>query len=111
MNALSRYSDDERTGIHSIEELHDFHQKKEFSNHNTPDGSMTKEEATTVLLALPGISQVLEVSEEAKKFIRSHEEVRNSGIFEVISRDYVLVFLHEDTFRNPEGNIVEKNAK
>ncbi len=32
INALSRYSDDERTEISSIEKLHNHHQKQEFSN-------------------------------------------------------------------------------
>jgi hypothetical protein len=31
VNALSRYSDDERTDIDSIEKLHTYHTKKEFS--------------------------------------------------------------------------------
>ena len=32
INALSRYSDDERARFNSIEDLHDHHQRSEFGN-------------------------------------------------------------------------------
>lgn len=32
INALSRYSDDERAKFNSIEDLHDHHQRSEFGN-------------------------------------------------------------------------------
>lgn len=109
VNALSRYSDEERTHIHTIEELHAFHQNKEFSHQNSAH-SMSVEEARDVLKNIPGVTDVLELSVEAKTFIRSHEELRNIGVIETLARDHVLVFLHNDQFRDPAANIVEENA-
>lgn len=110
MNALSRYSDDERAKIHSIEELHAYHQEKEFPTHQAPAPFMTIESATNILKTLPGVTDVIELSEEAQKYIQSHEEVRNSGIKEVLSRDHIIVFLHDHHFRVAAAPIVEKNA-
>jgi hypothetical protein len=109
VNALSRYNDDERAQIHSIEELHAYHQEKEFS-HQTREPIVTVESAISTLKAIVGITEVIELSEEAKKYIQHHEEIRNVGVKEVLSRDHILVFLHNHHFREAASSLVEKNA-
>lgn len=110
MNALSRYSDDERAKIHSIEELHAYHQEKEFPTQKESAPMMTLESAVTTLKMIPGITDVIELSEEAKKYILNHEEVRNIGVKEVLSRNHVIAFLHNHHFRDAGSPLVEKNA-
>lgn len=111
VNALSRYTDEERSQIHSIEELHRYHQEKEFQTHQSLPSSFSVEEGMKILKSLPWVTEVVELSHEAKAYIRAHEEIRNSWVMEVISRDCVLVFLHNEHFREAAGNLVEKNAK
>lgn len=107
INALSRYSDDERANIHSIEELHAHHQKSEFSREVSQ--SMTIEDAISTLCTLEWVTEAVELSTEARKYIRNHEEIRNTWVLETIGRDRVIVFLHNSHFRNPVEPIVWKN--
>ncbi|GAB0174986.1 MAG: hypothetical protein HHAS10_08650 [Candidatus Altimarinota bacterium] len=107
INALSRYSDDERATIHTIEELYAHHQKSEFSQGSSQ--SMDINRAISTLQTIEGITEVIELSDEARKYIRNHEEIRNTGVLETISRDHVVVFLHNSHFRNPVEPIVTKN--
>jgi hypothetical protein len=110
VNALSRYTDDERSKIHSIEELYAFHQAKEFSHLKKQKTNTTIEEGLAILRALPGITDVIELSSDSRKYIRAHEEIRNNGVLETITRDHVVVFLHNHLFRDPADTIVKKNA-
>ena len=110
VNALSRYTDDERAKIQNIEELYAFHQEKEFAHIQKEETSNSIETALATLRTLPGITDAIEVSTDSRKYIRAHEEIRNSGVLETISRDHVVVFLHNHLFRDPADSIVEKNA-
>ncbi len=78
VNALSRYTDDERSHIHTVEALHDFHQQKEFVIQDGALHSMTLEEGILRLKNLPGITEAVELSGEARNYIRAHEEIRNT---------------------------------
>jgi hypothetical protein len=95
VNALTRYSDDDRENIKTIEALHTHHVTKEFPiNHES-----LVEKNTNILLSLPGITAVVSLDQKDRDFIHSHEEARNHGIYEVIKRTNVLCFTHDHLFR------------
>jgi hypothetical protein len=109
VNALSRYSDDERADIDSIEKLHSYHTKKEFSSVKKPEKSMDIVMAVTTIKNLPWVTDVIELSPHSREYIRMHEESRNHGVMEVVSREHVVCFLHNSEFREPESALVEKD--
>lgn len=107
INALSRYSDDERAHIDSIEKLHAYHTKQEFTP--TKSISMTVEMATEVLKNTPWVVEVIELSLETCEYIKLHEEQRNHGVLEAINHKNVICFLHNGDWRNPPEEIVSKD--
>jgi hypothetical protein len=107
VNALSRYSDDERARIHSVEELHKLHQEKEFHPKTEPKDIS---HAIQKLKATPGIIEVIELWDDTRDYIRKHEEVRNRWVSDVLTRKYVIALTHDSSFREPAAPIVEKTA-
>ncbi len=108
VNALSRYSDDERSHIDSIEKLHSYHTKKEFTPEKTRE-SITLEDTLSLLKTLPGIVDAVELSHDSRKYIRLHEEQRNSGITETLNREHVICFIHNSDFRDPITSLVRED--
>lgn len=107
VNALSRYTDDERASIDSIEKLHNHHQKSEFSIiWNTSSIEINK----NILQLIKGITDVVEIDSRARSWIQNYEESHNHWIHEVLRRKNVLAFLHNGEFRVPAGVITSKNA-
>lgn len=103
VNALSRYSDDERAQIETIEQLHAYHQKKEYTKESS---SLSLEKGIEILQTIPGVTDVIELSPETKTHITHHEETRNHGVHETTLRKHVVCFLHNSDFRLPEVPIV-----
>ncbi len=107
VNTLSRYTDDERAGIDSIEKLHNYHQRAEFHIKGT---SSSIENNKSILQNIPGITDVVELDSRARLWIQNHEESHNHWIYEVLRRKYVLSFLHNDLFRDATTEITKQNA-
>jgi hypothetical protein len=107
VNALSRYTDDERADIESIEELHNYHTKKEFS------GKIEQKDPVSENLLriqnMPGVLEVLSLDSATRSLIATHEELRNHGVHEVLRRTHILCLLHDATFRPPAGPITATN--
>jgi hypothetical protein len=108
VNALSRYSDDERSHIDSIEKLHSYHTRQEFSPQKIKE-NMTTEIAISLIKTLPGIVDAIELSHDSRKYIHLHEEKRNSGITETLKRDCIVCFIHNSDFRDPVESLVRKD--
>lgn len=108
VNALSRYNDDERSSMDSIEALYNFHSKTEFPG--TVSQSDTVEKNIQSLKALGGITEVIPLDHDARKYIAAHEEIRNHGVHEVLRRKHVLCFLHDSGFRTASGPLTQKTA-
>ena len=97
INALSRYNDDERSSIDTIEKLHNHHIQNEFSG--TIDQKTLKEENIGILHNIAGIIDVIELDTLTRESIRWSEEIKNHGVHEVLRRTHILAFLHDSTFR------------
>jgi hypothetical protein len=76
VNALSRYSDDERASIDTIEKLHNHHQKNEFAPTVTHHPSLLDSNLENVALMI-GVRSVVVLSDDARDYLISHEEERN----------------------------------
>lgn len=109
VNALSRYNDDERSDIDSIESLHAHHTKNEFSTVENWIYESSVEKNLEILKFIPWISEAIELSDEAREYIMGHEEARNHGIYDVLKRKHILCFIHDSSFRDPAWEIVIKN--
>jgi hypothetical protein len=105
INALSRYSDEERSRIDSIEKLHTYHQWKEFHAE-----SSFLEKNMTILRTLPWIIDAIELGKDVREYIWDHEEMKNHGIHEVLRRENVICVLHNASFRPAASSLVRKNA-
>ena len=105
INALSRYNDDERAHIDTIEKLHAYHTRQEFTPRSDAH-SMDIETAIETLKMLPWVVDVVPVSQDAREYIRIHEASENSGITEALDRKHLLCLLHDQDFRKPAGPIV-----
>lgn len=110
VNALSRYDDNDRSEIDSIESLHSHHTKKEFSSVQSEVYESSVEKNIQILTTLSGISDIIELSNDARKYIGDHEEARNHGVYDVLKRKYILCFIHDNSFREPAWQIVLKNS-
>lgn len=108
VNALSRYWDDERAEIDSIEKLHNYHTKKEFSWKITQNTLI--DENTLRIKNIPWVTDVILLDQETIQSIRSHETIRNHGVHEVLRRSHVLCLLHDSAFRSPAGPITAHTA-
>ncbi len=108
INALSRYSDDDREGIKSIEALHSHHITKEFPL-QWEESSI--EANTQTLLSLGWITGVVTLTDLDKKYILNHEEPRNHGVFETLKYKQVLCFTHDHNFREASGTLSKTNAR
>lgn len=108
INALSRYSDDERAHIDSIEKLHAYHTKKEFTPHETHT-SMAIDEAIKTLKDVPWIVDVLELSPQSEEYVLLHEEKRNIWVHDVLTRSHKIVLIHNADFRDPLGELTKKD--
>ncbi|MDD2694286.1 MAG: hypothetical protein PHY14_05230 [Candidatus Gracilibacteria bacterium] len=106
VNALSRYSDDERAEIDTIEKLHNYHTRKEFSG--TIAQKSLLEENIEILKDIPGITEVIELDATTREYIQGHEEIRNHGVHEVLRRNRVLCFVHDSEFRSASADITAK---
>jgi hypothetical protein len=106
INALSRYSDDERTDIETIEQLHTYHTNKEFSWKRKWEKSLDMITVVTTIKNIAWVVDVIELSPTSRAYIRTHEETRNHAIMEVLSREHVVCFLHNADFRDPESPLV-----
>jgi hypothetical protein len=65
--------------------------------------------AVTTIKNLPWVTDVIELSSHSREYIRTHEESRNHGVMEVLSREHVVCFLHNSDFRKPESSLVHKD--
>jgi hypothetical protein len=108
INALSRYSDDERARFDSIEELHEYHQKSEFGSKTISHTGIQSQK--NILKNMKGVTAVIEIDSLVRTWIRDHEESRNHGVHEVLRRKHILAFLHNSEFRTPVSPIVMTNA-
>ena len=108
VNALSRYSDDERASMHSIEALYNFHSKTEFPGTVSQTDMIQKN--TDHVRALAGVTEVVILSPDARAYIASNEEIRNHGVYEVLRRKHILCFLHDIEFRSAAGPLTQKTA-
>ena len=106
VNALSRYDDDERSSIDTIEKLHNHHTQNEFSG--TIGQKSLIAENTEILQNIAGIIDVIELDTITRESIRWSEEIRNHGVHEVLRRWHVLCFLHDTTFRSVPWPITAK---
>lgn len=108
VNALSRYNDDERASMDSIEALYNFHSKTEFpgtfSHHDLVQTNIDH------VRALSGVTEVILLSPEACSDIASHEEIRNHGVHEVLRRKHIICFLHNNEFRSASGPLTQKTV-
>ncbi len=108
INALSRYSDDDREGIKSIEALHSHHITKEFPI----QGETSNVEANIqTLLSLGWITWVVVITEADKKYIFDHEEARNHGVFDVLKAKNLLCFTHDHNFRASIWPLSQTNSR
>ncbi len=108
VNALSRYNDDERSSIDTIEKLHNHHTQKEFSW--TIEQRSFVDENREILQNIAGIVDVIVLDTRTREYIRWAEEIRNHGVHELLKRRQVLCFLHNTTFRSASGPITAKTA-
>jgi hypothetical protein len=108
VNALSRYSDDERAWFDSIEQLHDYHQKSEFWSKSISHSGI--ESQKNILKNMKWVTAVIEIDSLVRTWTRDHEESRNHGIHEVLRRKHILALLHNSDFRSPTSPIAMKNA-
>ncbi len=104
VNALSRYSDEERTDIDTIEKLHNYHRQKEFSGTIAQQSNLVEANKSNIL-NIPGVLEVVELEDETRKIIQWIEEIRNHGVHESLRRKYLLCLLHDSTFRSPSAPI------
>lgn len=110
VNALSRYTDEERSQFDSIEKLHAYHQKIEFGTTEHPSHTNHIDANIQVLENMIGVTAVVPLDDDTRTYISWHEEMRNHGIHEVLRRRHVLCFLHNQLFRSAAGPITAKNA-
>ncbi len=108
INALSRYSDNERAEIDTIDRLYNYHTKKEFSG--TIEQESLVEQNIEILKNIPGITDVIELDAVLRKKIEGKEEIRNHWVHEVLRRKHVLCFLHDSVFRDPVWSIVSTTS-
>jgi hypothetical protein len=103
VNALARYTDEERSRISTIEELHMHHQWKEFSVSNLQSN-------LDILRSLPWIRSVIVLEKDVKEFIVQHEFISNHGVHESLRRKYTLCLLHDSLFRSAPTPLVHTTA-
>lgn len=108
INALSRYSDDERAHIDSIEKLHAHHTKKEFTPLDT-NLSMTIDSAIERLKNTPWVVDVIELSRDSREYIQIHEESINHGMQEALHRRNSICLIHNSEWRDPLELLVSKD--
>ncbi len=108
INALSRYSDNERAHIDSIEKLHAYHTKQEFTP-ATKNPSMSVEIALENLKNTPWVGDAIELSLDSCEYIRLHEEQRNHGVLQAISRKNIICLIHNSDWRNAPSWLVSKD--
>lgn len=58
------------------------------------------------LLKVKWITNWIVLTQADREYIWNHEEERNHGVFECISKKYLICVLHDDNFRNPDADIV-----
>jgi hypothetical protein len=104
VNALSRYSDDERASIDTIEKLHNHHQKNEFAPTVTHHPSLLDSNLENVALMI-GVRSVVVLSDDARDYLISHEEERNIWVHQVLQRKHILILLHDASFRSAHGSL------
>lgn len=105
VNALSRYNDDERASIDTIEKLHSHHTHTEFSGnieHDTPNDIVN---IISSVLTIPGVWEVVEIADETRKALQWIEEIRNHGVHESLRRKHLICLTHDSTFRAPSAPI------
>lgn len=111
VNALSCYSDEQRSRIHDITTLHQMHQGKDYVHQKSFEKSQDGvEHNISILQNIAWITAVMRLDTVAQEWIRAHEESRNHGVLETLRRNNVLVFLHDSSFRMPAGKLSEKTA-
>ncbi len=108
INALSRYSDDDRADIDSIEKLHAHHTSKEFTTTEKKD---EYEEIANHLKFIPGVTETTLLLPEARQYILEHEEARNHGVLAVLKKNHVICLLHDSLFREAGTEIVSKTLQ
>ncbi len=108
INALSRYSDDERAHIDTIEKLHAYHTKQEFTPPSQTQ-SMTLEQAIDALRNTPWVVDVVELSLDSRAHIELYEEQRNHGIREALKRTHMICLLHNSDWRDSPTSLVSKD--
>lgn len=107
VNALTRYTDQEREHIESIEKLHHHHQSREFSHLRDTGVSRIIEK----LSVIPGVVHIIEGNSTIRSYIQEHEELRNHGVHEALRRKHILILLHNHEFRDPPTPLVSKNSR
>ena len=108
INALSRYSDDERANIDSIEKLHAYHTKQEFAPPSRAH-TMNLEWALERIKNTPWVVDIIELSRDSCAFIQIHEESQNHGVREAIKRTHTICFLHNSEWRDSIEPLVWKD--
>ena len=108
INALSRYSDDERSTFDTIEQLHDHHQKSEFWDKKINHIGVVSRKS--ILEKMKWVTAVIEIDPLVRSWIRDHEESRNHGVHEVLRRKHILALLHNEHFREPISSLVGENT-
>ena len=58
------------------------------------------------LNSIKGLKVLSSLGEEHKEFIKKFEDKRNHGVMEALNRDFTLLLAHDETFREPESEIV-----
>lgn len=99
VSGLYSLSEEKRDKIINLEQL-------EWKNTKSKEELIQKE--IKILLEIPWIKEVYELSKEDKKFIFENEEDRNHWVYECIKREVVFCATHDDKFRDPDAAIVFK---
>lgn len=113
VNALSRYTDEERAGFDTIEKLYAHHKWTEFNDLSSVTHESWNAEISPLdrVKSLTWVTGAVMLGSDAREYISGYEESRNHGVYDVLRKKHVLCLLHDDLFPVPHENLVVKNSK
>ena len=69
---------------------------------------MSPQEIFRQLQTVKGLKPLTYLEDKHKKFVESHEQKNNLGVFDALKRQHTLLLVHDSSFRDPAGPIVQK---
>ncbi|MDD3793228.1 MAG: PH domain-containing protein [Candidatus Gracilibacteria bacterium] len=100
INGLFLMDDKQRQEVTSINQL--------LEDKETETEKIIIENEMKKLLSIPGILECVLLNNEDRKFIFSHEEDRNHGVYECLKRKVLFCVTHDEKLRDPDSLIVLK---